>query len=414
MSESSSHVKSNHERSQIATPIAIPVSKTERNYSEASSLTLMSLQSILSPEEVPHNGLAEPESPTLPSTPTREDFSSSSDGRASPIQHNFSSNGSPTPVSSLNTTIAATPTRSINMASSPATTASSPMSSLRNNIARKSSTSESFRDKFSTTDRNGKAHRNLKPELDKLAHTRSRKKSIDEYATSVANVPPAPAPSMYWSKPGTYGKAPRPIRAHTSVLVGELMFVFGGSDHKGCFNTLYILELDTFTWSKPRTHGTPPPPCRAHSATYYAKQKKIFLFGGGEGPVYYNDLYVLDTESLTWSIPTIAGESPSARRAHSTFVWNDKLYVFGGGDGTHALSDLFALDLLDQNNLRWNNLNAGGHVPVPRGYHTANLVGDKLVVFGGSDGHDCFSDVHVCDLSKYCFLCPSLFSSLLT
>jgi N-acetylneuraminic acid mutarotase len=117
---------------------------------------------------------------------------------------------------------------------------------------------------------------------------------------------------------------------------------------------------------------------------------------------------------LTWSIPTIAGESPSARRAHSTFVWNDKLYVFGGGDGTHALSDLFALDLLDQNNLRWNNLNAGGHVPVPRGYHTANLVGDKLVVFGGSDGHDCFSDVHVCDLSKYCFLCPSLFSSLLT
>lgn len=53
--------------------------------------------------------------------------------------------------------------------------------------------------------------------------------------------------------------------------------------------------LDTFTWSKPRTHGTPPPPCRAHSATYYAKQKKIFLFGGGEGPVYYNDLYVLDT-----------------------------------------------------------------------------------------------------------------------
>jgi N-acetylneuraminic acid mutarotase len=112
----------------------------------------------------------------------------------------------------------------------------------------------------------------------------------------------------------------------------------------------------------------------------------------------------LSPESLTWSIPTISGESPSARRAHSTFVWNDKLYVFGGGDGTHALSDLFALDLMDPSNLRWQNLSPGGPVPVPRGYHTANLVGDKLVVFGGSDGHDCFSDVHVCDLSKFSIL----------
>lgn len=98
----------------------------------------------------------------------------------------------------------------------------------------------------------------------------------------------------------------------------------------------------------------------------------------------------------------MSGDCPSARRAHSTFVWNDKLYVFGGGDGVHALSDLFALDLMDPSNLRWQNVSPTGQIPVPRGYHTANLVGDKLVVFGGSDGHECFSDVHVCDLSKFC------------
>jgi hypothetical protein len=34
---------------------------------------------------------------------------------------------------------------------------------------------------------------------------------------------------------------------------------------------------------------------QAKDTTYYAKQRKIFVFGGGEGPVYYNDLYVLDT-----------------------------------------------------------------------------------------------------------------------
>lgn len=95
-----------------------------------------------SPGEVPHNGIAEPESPTLPSTPTREDLSS--DDRSSPIHPTFSSNGSPTPISNLNTTIAASPTRSINLASSPATSASFPISSFRNTMSPKTSTSEPF------------------------------------------------------------------------------------------------------------------------------------------------------------------------------------------------------------------------------------------------------------------------------
>lgn len=57
------------------------------------------------------------------------------------------------------------------------------------------------------------------------------------------DVRPAPAPAMYWSKAVTYGPKPRPLRAHSSVVVNELMYVFGGTDQRGGFGKVYALEL---------------------------------------------------------------------------------------------------------------------------------------------------------------------------
>jgi hypothetical protein len=143
-----------------------------------------------------------------------------------------------------------------------------------------------------------------------------------ELSTS-PNVPPAPAAGMYWSRAISFGRGPsRPLRAHTSNLIGENLYVFGGCDMKACFNTLYILDmgkggqcdhsflsltrffsfLDTLTWSKPRTTGDIPPPCRAHSCTTVEhdvgngrRVSFLYVFGGGDGPNYFNNLYVLNT-----------------------------------------------------------------------------------------------------------------------
>lgn len=60
---------------------------------------------------------------------------------------------------------------------------------------------------------------------------------------------PAPAPAMYWSRPTVHGVLPRGLRAHSSVVVGDLMYVFGGTDSRGCLDTLYILELGTLSIS---------------------------------------------------------------------------------------------------------------------------------------------------------------------
>ncbi|KAI7865208.1 uncharacterized protein EV154DRAFT_432980 [Mucor mucedo] len=219
------------------------------------------------------------------------------------------------------------------------------------------------------------------------------------------NVAPAPAAGMYWSRAITYGRGPsRPLRAHSANLIGEYLYVFGGCDVKVCFNTLYVLDMDTLTWSKPRTSGQAPPPCRAHSCTTVEREvggKKtyhLYVFGGGDGPNYFNDLYVLNIDTLIWSKPKTEGEPPSPRRAHTTCIWNGKIIIVGGGDGARALADVHTLDVSDPHALKWSLLKPEGNPPIARGYHTSNLIKDKLIVYGGSDGHECFSDVHILDL----------------
>jgi N-acetylneuraminic acid mutarotase len=204
---------------------------------------------------------------------------------------------------------------------------------------------------------------------------------------------------MYWSKAQTFGQhPPKPLRAHTMYLVGEGSFyVFGGCDARYCFRDLYIFDADTMYWSNPETTGDVPTPRRAHSCTL-VEGRYLYVFGGGDGPNYFNDLHILNTDTLTWTSPKQQGDVPGPRRAHTTCLFNRYLYLFGGGDGSRALNDVYRLDTSDMNTLKWQKLEPEGPIPTSRGYHTSTLVGSKLVVFGGSDGHECFSDCHILDL----------------
>lgn len=164
--------------------------------------------------------------------------------------------------------------------------------------------------------------------------------------------------------------------------------------------------------------------------TCTAVGKRLVVFGGGDGPSYYNDVWVLDTVNYRWSKPSVVGggEGPSKRRAHTACLWRNGVYIFGGGDGVRALNDVWRLDVseLASNKVSWKLISASSSAkdadtpppvpsksskhhgktapdpnlkPKPRGYHTANIVGSKLIVFGGSDGDSCFSDVWLFDIT---------------
>jgi len=106
---------------------------------------------------------------------------------------------------------------------------------------------------------------------------------------------------------------------------------------------------------------------------------------------------------------------PTKRRAHTACLYKNGIYVFGGGDGVRALNDVWRLDVSDTSKMSWKLISSATSAssssssleeknkPKARGYHTANIVGSKLIIFGGSDGGECFRDVWVFDIETSTF-----------
>jgi N-acetylneuraminic acid mutarotase len=84
---------------------------------------------------------------------------------------------------------------------------------------------------------------------------------------------------------------------------------------------------------------------------------------------------------------------PTARRAHTSIVFESGMYIFGGGSGTEGLNDLWRLDLTSAP--RWIRLEPTGRKPEPRVYHTATIVRDVMIIYGGLDGKQCFSNIYL-------------------
>ncbi|KAJ2934564.1 hypothetical protein H1R20_g2537, partial [Candolleomyces eurysporus] len=153
---------------------------------------------------------------------------------------------------------------------------------------------------------------------------------------------PAPATGMYWSKAPVWGTLPsRSFRNHTATLVDTVVWIIGGNDDKDSARDIYCFDTGR----------------RAHTAVYY--DNKIWIFGGGNGLNALNDVWTLDLGSN-----------------HTGLI-----------EGTEGRG------------LRWEEKITTTVKPCPRGYHTANLVRDIMVVVGGSDGKECFTDIWLLNLT---------------
>lgn len=221
----------------------------------------------------------------------------------------------------------------------------------------------------------------------------------------------APATQMYWHQPPFHGMmATGPMRrSHSIAKVGSQFFIFGGSDGKAphkATNTVFIFDagrlsivladLDTSLWRIPIVSGTIPPALRAHTTTAY--RSKIYLFGGGTGNNdYYNHVYMFNTLTHRWTCLLESDRSnpsfPTPRRAHTSVQFDSGMYIFGGGSGAAGLNDLWRLDFT--RNPTWTQLHPIGRKPEPRVYHTATVVRDVMIIYGGLDGKQCFSNMYI-------------------
>ncbi|XP_017869342.1 PREDICTED: host cell factor isoform X2 [Drosophila arizonae] len=221
---------------------------------------------------------------------------------------------------------------------------------------------------------------------------------------------------MYPESPDN-GMSPCPRLGHSFTMVGEKIFLFGGlanesDDPKNnipkYLNDLYILDTrgvhsHNGKWIIPKTFGDSPPPRESHTGiSFTSKQtgKLSLLIYGGMSGCRLGDLWLLDTESMTWEKPRTRGQAPLPRSLHSSTMIANKMYVFGGWvplviNDSKATTErewkcTNTLAVLDLDTMIWENVTLDTveeNVPRARAGHCAVGIQSRLYVWSGRDGY---------------------------
>jgi N-acetylneuraminic acid mutarotase len=207
------------------------------------------------------------------------------------------------------------------------------------------------------------------------------------------------------------GQRPPARSGHAAILVGRRLFIFGGSHYfrsKTHYNDLYYLDLDEKRWVQPTTKGDIPSPRTQCSASLIGT--KIWFFGGDllYPNIFFNDLFEFDTETFRWRKWFPSGDIPMPRVGHSASVFEKKIYFWGGhsepeGDsfGAQKFNDLY---VLDTEKMEFTLLRQKGSVPSPRAWHSAQMsdntqtMNGKIYIFGGTANGETFNDVYALDI----------------
>ena len=131
-------------------------------------------------------------------------------------------------------------------------------------------------------------------------------------------------------------------------------------------------------------------------------QKNLVVFGGFGSQKRLNDVWVFNTETGVWDQPhpqEYWEGLPQSRGAHSANLLDQKMIVFGGyggnGYGRTDFNDTYALDI---RLWKWNAIDTEGEKPEPRSGHQSCLVESKLFVLGGWNSVKQFHDIFILDL----------------
>eukprot|EP01133_Synstelium_polycarpum_P004944 gene4944-5743_t len=247
--------------------------------------------------------------------------------------------------------------------------------------------------------------------------------------------------------------SPPKFARHTAVPIGHRIYVFGGFDGSGIYFDLSIFDTRLNTWTNPSVSGQPPRSRTNHAAA--AVGSDLYVFGGinRDGRWELQDLdefFVFNTITNTWKEVVCTGDLPTARCGHRLVAIDTKLYMFGGGAGDSWRERFNDIHIFDTETSVWRRVPAtplvrvctfssvfvmgpligvfgGQHLikgkvtkkmyffdtisetwskqefshngPNPRDMASADVVGDKVYMFGGYDGR-AMDDLNVITLSQ--------------
>lgn len=215
------------------------------------------------------------------------------------------------------------------------------------------------------------------------------------------------ASTWLWAPVEAGGERPARRQGHAAVDVGHQVYIFGGCDQDTqCYNDLHVLDTDTIQWRKQLQGGNTPLPRSGHSAVLMSGG--IVIFGGANTEETFADAHMLDLSTGAWQAVAMQGAAPTPRTNHAAAAGpRGCMYVFGGYDaGGFFLNELWSLCAFRRTSdggtaplaASWELVVPSGTVPAAVQGHSLTAVGQRLVLFGGYvAGSGASNDVHVFD-----------------
>ncbi|OMJ20344.1 Tip elongation aberrant protein 1 [Smittium culicis] len=180
------------------------------------------------------------------------------------------------------------------------------------------------------------------------------------------------------------GYTPEPREGHASAFIGRTMFVFGGELEDGhCDENLYAFNIGNEMWYKVPVTGNNLIGRKGHTAISISSS--LYIFGGTVDGYYLNDLTVFDvrvaaTNGPSWNFINPDGDAPAGRAGHSCNALHGKIYIYGGMNGEVCFNDLWVYTISEK---KWSQVVLRGATPPPRYGHASSIVDDCIFIMGG-------------------------------
>ncbi|KAM4651353.1 F-box only protein 42 [Discoglossus pictus] len=212
-----------------------------------------------------------------------------------------------------------------------------------------------------------------------------------------------------------------PYQEHkTAALVCKQWYrLIKGVAHQCYHGFIKAVQDGNIQWES-RTYpypGTPITQRFSHSACYYDANQSMYVFGGctqSSCNAAFNDLWRLDLNSKEWIRPLASGSYPSPKAGATLVVYKELLVLFGGWTRPspyplHQPERFFDEIHTYSPSKNWWNCIVTTHGPPPMAGHSSCVIGDKMIVFGGSLGSRQMSnDVWVLDLEQWSWSKPNI------
>lgn len=143
--------------------------------------------------------------------------------------------------------------------------------------------------------------------------------------------------SRRWRKLKTSGPMPVELASHSTLLHGNHLVLFGGTGvpfGEAASNQLYVCNLPTLQWTHVVCTGHFPICIYGHTMTVLGNS--LYVFGGTTGWEYNSDLHQLDLQSFVWDLVDVSGVRPDGRYRHEAACVGSEMFVFGGGRSTEV------------------------------------------------------------------------------